>query len=559
MSAPVCYLQRSDRGDRLVGVRLVGHRLDERWVAPESAQAADMPALAARWIAKALADRSERSLAVVCVDPDGSLCSWLVPPSTDRRVVESLVQRSGGQTLLGSESMASGHSEDTGSTATLAPEIDLPGSGSVQVLAGPPKQAGRTTSSKSSARAEHRASDPHRLTVLAMRDASVRLVLDELDTLGVRVGACDTIWQALAAAWDPAGVASGSASHASPDDEAIVGSSELATAIVLIDPAGRLVWAWSHSGVPSACGSIRLAVHHHAEDASPIVTASDIGRLTSDWLAWSAQLGDPPSRIVCLVPTSLADAATSEPGGADQPLDSPALGRQLGAQWADATVSLAVLDDPIGETLERLSPLRVEAVSPPDDPSRALVALSNRPGRAHRSMFVWLALAMGLVGVVLVLGAWRLLGHAKSTDALSHEASTKAQSIYRAHISQPMPTSRAVLAMRQMLVDQQRARSAPSDLERAMPVLDELGNLLWTISAYGPQGLELVEITLDRLSVRLTVKVPTTQMYEDFNNSLEASASHVTSWSSRLTPIGSGEQTVLQVAFTGTWDEVQSP
>lgn len=561
MSAPVCYLERSDRGDRLVGVRLVGHRLDEHWVAPSVDDALGTPGEAARWVAAALADRSERHLALVCVDPDGALCSWLSPPSTDHRVVESLVRRSGGQTLLGGEGSGSSFADDgTGSSATIAPEIDQPGSGAVQVLT-PPKQ-GRPARSKGEQQTD--ANDRQRLTVLAMRDAPVRLFLDALDDAGVRVGAVDTIWQALAAAWDPAGAVEAGRSTALhqtlAQTDAIVGESDLVTAIVLIDPAGRLVWVWSSRGVPSACGSMRLERDRQGEAQTAVVRPADVGRLTNEWLAWAAQLGDPPARIVCLVPSSdAADTQTGDARADDTILDPAALGRALGEAWADASVSMAVMDDPIGETLERLSPLRVEAISPPDDPSRALVELSNRPGRAHRAMYRWTALALVLTGVVLMIAAWRLFDHASATGLIAMDAKAQAREIYRGHISQPMPVSRAVLAMRQMVVDEQLASSAPSDLERAMPVLDELSNLLWTVSYYGTQGLDLIEITIDRLSVRLTVEVPTTEMYEDFEGSLEAGVSHVGSWNSRLTQIGSGEETRLRLSFTGTWAPEDGP
>ena len=82
MSARVCYLRRTDRGDVLAGVRLVGAYTDDSWQAPDNAGGEFDPVehvrlaahAASEWIAHALhASKGSRSIDVVCLDGRGKV------------------------------------------------------------------------------------------------------------------------------------------------------------------------------------------------------------------------------------------------------------------------------------------------------------------------------------------------------------------------------------------------------------------------------------------------------------------------------------------------------
>jgi hypothetical protein len=231
----------------------------------------------------------------------------------------------------------------------------------------------------------------------------------------------------------------------------VVASQSPSAAIVAVDPLGRLVWAWSQSGQLVAGGTMRLRtfappmpaaaddqavmetddngaarrVTAPASDAAPTIefTTADTGRLVLDWLSWSAQLGHCPQRVACIGPAPVPTAGTDL---ATQP-DPGLIGRSLGEAWPGATVGVAVHDDPIGATMQRLlthdiaqshrraAELAVAGGS--DDPRGALVGLSARPGRLDRRMHTWIAVGVAAIAVVVGAVGWQLHRAADGAEA----------------------------------------------------------------------------------------------------------------------------------------------
>lgn len=469
----VCYIERTPGGVGLRRIRLVGPELDQTWVTPSTAgddgAKASMPGeqlahlrSAAAWIAEEIAP--SRELAAICLDSEGAVCSWVSSPSADPQVVLAALRQVGG-----------GPSHPTGEAAPAATGFgllpdDASGFGSarsIQALAAP-EQKSRGVAPKAATKST--AAPRKRLGVLSIADAPVRVLLDELDKLKISVGSVLSFWHAVSLAWDPgversktSGNRSTSVSNGEYDAHApIVVAAEAPTiAAIVVDPAGRLTWAWSRKGELIAAGSMRLRTHtfsrgdsalssipfsgdheemsRDAHDLAPIArrvegddsgigggvavgetvqaaecSAGDVGRLVMDWLAWSVQVGCTPERVVCIGPATVSH----RPGLGASPPTPVSVAQALVAAWPSATVDAAIHDDPIGATMNRLRalPMFAPARSPDieagtdDDPRLNLVALTGRPGRLDRTTHIWATVAILGAAAAVFIYTQRLAG-----------------------------------------------------------------------------------------------------------------------------------------------------
>lgn len=545
MSAAAAYLQRDDLGLRLDRVRLIGVGGQDEWTqtpAPHE-PASGMPDLgpAADWIASRLIPEGSRTggrLDLLCLDPDGSLCSWLSTASDRPEVVGALARQSGA-------SLETGPGAERPLTP-LAFYAATPAESSVQALthfvrAAPAEPQARGKAAPPGA-------DAQRIAVLATSDASVRLLIDELDRRRVQIASVVSLWQAMAAAWDPAGPASASPFPGAARADVLTARSEACTAIVLADPRGRLHWCWSLAGRPVAAGSIRVRVGlpprsepaDTAEldrvppepDSSPtvIVGPEDAARLTSQWLAWSVQLARAPSRIVCVLADTGADAGP--------------FGSGLGAAWPGASLDLAMVADPIGATLLRL----VSRAAPGDD---GLATLTHRPTRAHRRFYTWTAAAIAIAACVLGVAAWRLQQAAGrlSADALALRA--KADALVDEVDQEARLNPHGVVASLDDKIDALRKQLAPVQ-QTEMPILQELDTLSRVV---GIEGLQLREINLSSALATVTVIADSLKMLDDLRPALNGiSGSAVGNWTFG-TPreVRTGDQLQYEATFSAQW------
>lgn len=523
MTGRICYITRSDRGGRLVRVRLVGERSDESF-SPIAGRAGDLAApgaeveAAADWIADRLSQGSgEASLRLLCVDLDGAVCSWLTAPSAEPDVVAAaLVQREDAGAWGGEEG---GVSRST----ALTPAVSA-AEASVQALAERPNGSGRGLLARRETRSETAVG--RRLAVLAVPDVLARLLIDALDERGIEVGGAVTLWHALSLAWDAPGAAGVRA-------ERVVATNAPVTATTLIDPAGRLVWSWSREGELLAGGTLRLTVDHPApaerregalaravEDEPaglPRLGQPEVARLTTDWLAWSAQLGVAPTRIRCIGPEVEAEGENFGPAE---------LGSALGAAWAGATVDLATDDDPVGTTLAKLARGDGAPHDPAEDARAGLVSLSRRPGRAHRSLYRWAAAAVLAGATALGVVAWKAWEAAD--EATSRAEALRAQT--DGMIAEAVPRLANDLMRRKKFEDELRAlrqrKTSAQGVRPAKPILEELETVSYVLAG---SGAHITEMSLRDSSVHITVTVPDIRTGEVLRESLNSiGGSHVT-------------------------------
>lgn len=521
MSARACFIERADRGDRVTRIRLIGGRTELVWTPAPGLAPAEAVAQGAAWIKGSLADDERRAVSLLCFDADGGAWTWLSPPSADPRIVETSLRQSGGEALLSGLDRQGEEMEGQG----IAPDLTTPGATGLVLLA-PPVTKG--------AKAGAPGPGDQRIPVLSMRDAAARLLIDELDRIGVPVGSVTSIWHVMSAACDPLGPGLGRLDQA---EDAL--QSAPCVGVVILEPRGRLTWCWTAAARTVAGGSLTLPLRA----GLPAPSDDVFHRLASEWLSWSMQLGLAPGRIVCLCAPTSPDS-----------LDARGVGEALARASGDAPVDLSESDDPGAVLLARLAGLSPQAVSPPADPRRALVHLAHRPGRAHRAMYRWAALGMFAGAVVLGSGAWLLFSAAGREGRAAQAFTARTTEIFKGYVpNQPAQGSIAVLRLREELQKRRAAAQPPQGLPRAKPIINELDTIMFLVRSFGPGGMELQSVSLNDGVVQLVVTAVDTRMYEDFRAGLSGISGSNINWGMPQTKPAPGDATKVHCTFTGTW------
>ncbi len=529
MSELVCYIERAERGMLPVRLRLVSTRVDQAWTFPD-VLADDRPALlrglreAADWIAAQVKAQNRSSLGAVVLDTDGSRAGWVTTHSAEPETIEAA--------LLQAAAPASGEDDGTGLVETpphvaLAPDMQITGAVSVQPM--DPQPVRSNTHSKHQPDTQQK----RRVGVAIVPDATVRLLLDELDERGVGVGRVVSIWHALTEAFGDGAINRADRVIASPGGT---------IAHAMIDPDdGRLVWVWSRNDAPLASGAFRLArgAPGGAEAPPFILSSSDLARLACEWLAWSTQLAASPTRFRLMLPEWVWQ-------------DDKSLGESVAAVWPGATVDIAMEDDPVAHVLARFADALGDGTVSSSQP--ALVQLQNRPGKPHRAMYRWAAAAVAIGALGMGAAAYRIHSSAKVASSKADEARTawRAQggelspAINDGNFALPAYDAKTVEDLRLALETRRRA-VAPIAITPQKPILRELETLSYVL---GNPDYEVRKITLSPLSVTIDLVVPDTAAYEELMTSLERIAgSSIAEWDQ--TPRAQGDN--VRVTLNGTW------
>ncbi len=549
MTARICYLTRADRGDRLAGVRLVGAHTDDTWQAPTNAGGEFDPVehvrltahAAGEWIAHALASgKGPRSIDVVCLDIEGSACAWVTAPNAQPQVVTAAYAHLG---------------DDDGSVAIAPPELST-----IEPMASITAGSG----------------EEQRVALIASPDSVARLILDELDQRGIAVERVASLWQILAQAWDPAAPAAPAApgadlTHRRLREDRVVATDQPSIAVVMIEPAGRLTWVWSRSGRPIAGGSMRL----RTTDAGCSVASWDIARLGTDWLAWSAQTGEAPGRVLIVTPdlvtasdldshrADTTDATNTVDASIDDDESSIALtparlGQHLAAVWQNATIDMTIEPDPLGETLARAS--RIAESGGGDN--AALTSLTHRPGRAHRSAHRWTALALLAISGTLGAFAYSQFQQASVLATRIEPIRERQREILLQSASHQDLASEPIglvpAQLRDELEKKNANRKTVRDADKPKPVLEELLNVALQFEGYAYDGVKPKAIHLNPLACRIDLWVPKPTLAYDFLESLKE-ASEAIEWDDEPKESGLPKDLLSPWSITGRFRAPSSP
>ena len=537
MSVRVCYMKRESRGAGLSSLRLVGQASDESWPDVDgngasggnAAGAAITVAGGAAWIRQRLqATRTARSLTALILDSSAGVCAWVSSPSREAGVVAAIART--GAAVAATDGGAGEASVRAGAALEYFAPSDP--ESSIEPLSPPVPGSGAT-----------------RLAVLGVSDVSARLLIDALDAEGVPVEQTSTIWHAICAAWDPA---ARSARSGRESENEVVAAAALC-GIVLVDPAGTLLWAWSREGRLVAGGSLRLRMASvasvdseqasEAEEPRVLLGSDEASRLTAEWLSWSVQMSAAPSRVVCLTPEGVAAGE---------------FGRDLTRLWPGASVDVAVQTDAIGLTLRRFAD-RLESQATPDgaseDAGSMLMGLSQRPGRATRRAHLWIAGAVaGLAGLGFV-ASWKLSSAAAERRATAAAWETQ----WRDTISEVFPDAlRPVprVSPQQLLADEIRRKEREllpvEQPEKTMPVMQELETISMVVGN-GIFGLD--RISLDTRRIEVVTIARTTKDAEDLLEALRRiGGSHAVEWTMRLRDRRDGTETLIEGRYEAQWN-----
>lgn len=566
MSRRLLYLERADRGDRLSALRLLGPRTSEVWHPAGALPGSGPPTVdanlnavrdGAAWVRERLTSAGDRStLAALCLDPDGAICSWLTAPSDDQAILHAVAR---GVSAGGHD----GEHDDAGlapvPTARALDHFGSVGSGmSLQSLS-PSANGTASNGAAKPGKSKHAdASTRRRMAVLGVPDSTAGILVDSLDGLGVATPPAISLWHAMAQAWDPASPTN--ARTDAPQADRLVADDVPVTAIVLIEPQGRLTWAWSRHGVLLTGGSMRLprarldpahagaaAVGGPGEGHIARLDASHAARLSAEWLSWSAQTGAAPGRVVLLSPDRHAGLSPAE------------LASGLVKAWPGAVIDVITDEDPVTLTLRRT--LEDDGPSSSD---QAIAALSTRPGRAHRSMYTWLALAIvGLAAGALAVAvmSWRTAGDARArADAIRTSTRTAALD----HYNDPLATAAGIIITLRDELATLENQDAPAATNEFMPVMQELETVSLVIASViaSSPGSEFLSISIDNLSglQQLRMRFPDIGTFEDFRNALNDAGTSRLIWEpTSATEVAGSNPVIYEASFRARWQTGAAP
>lgn len=515
MTAAALFVQRDCAGGAITGLRLFHLRGTASWQVPHVKKAVDDPlatiAAAAEWTAEQLKTAPGPGHLTVVLDAQGSTCQWLATPSADDAAIRATVR----------DAITSGSDEEGGVALSWLAEATPGTDTSVQGL------SDVSVATETATR--------QRLALVSVTDLPARVLLDELDKRDIVVGRVCSIWHAMALAWDPAAK---NRPAPSADDDRVVAASEPVGAVVTIDPSGLLTWSWSQQGTLIAGGTLllrrdqaraeddaddadrpglRLAGAAPQEpDAHPGVSVievvrSDIGRLSSDWIGWSVQLGLAPARIAVIGPDNITCSGLDF----DLPAMSgvAAVGSGLGKHWPGAAVHAAVDADATGRTVQRLMDLENGVGSSGDqvaavDPRLSLTELSSRPGAADRKLHRWAGLALVVFALAVGVVGWkvgRTVSDVQSqADALRDNQTKLLQSV--ANVAPAALKDEAPeLLLKSKRIEMEKARADQKDEE---PILAEAERVLMVISSVPDVRLKALQINSLGILSKFELSVP---------------------------------------------------
>lgn len=528
MSTRAAYIARIDSGERLAMVRLLGPRSDQSWLVEHIETDASLDRVlldvqsAVTWLADRMSDTRSRTIDLLCLDAEGLRCTWIDAATPDDRIARAALRAR----------------SDTSwnPTAGWSPTGETTDAFSFHLLHG---------QSNGTAGAGH---SPMRKGVIAANDALTRLLLDTLDEQGLVAHRVMTLPQAMAQAWDPDSIVRSrtAGNNGIAGNSAIAGQldhhSTMVSAVVVVDPAGRLVWTWSRAGQVACFGTLAAPVR--SDDEGVRLTRNLASRITADWLAWSVQIGMTPDRIVVLGPSSPVPFRPGE-DTAQSMLSLGEFGAAISASWNNASCDVVPVDDPIGQTLDRVVVAMEQGVSSRQLP--AMDSIERRPSRAHRSMRRWLAVAGMILAIALVGVGARAQSHARTIreSGIKHRADAVREA------KEILPDLDGSFARTDLegRIQKMTVQKADTSIAKMPPILSELENILYGVTSLPDPEIESIQFT--SFGVAMKVTLPNLAAYDDLRSMFtgEGFPTEV-NWET-ITPRTAGDK--QSVSMNGRW------
>jgi len=491
---------------------MVGSHADDHW----NATAGGTPDAvletiddAAVWIKQRLkaGGGSAKSLPILCLDTDGAICTWTKPEDTDPDMIAAAIDQ-----------LDADHDElslDGGVHSSMGERFpNLPLEVHYESLS------------------DEQTSEGSRRAVVATPDVPARLLIDQLDSMGIRIGRVENIWALIAAAWDP-GAPHRSTSSRARDAQRVISTDDPVCGCIVLDPnRSRLIWTWSKCGQLIAAGSMRVGQTSQGHT----LHQSDLSRLCADWIGWASQLGVAPMRVVLVMPDT------------DEGLDQSQIASQFASHWPMATTDLITDPDPILATLRATLMISENGQDIPAGKNASGSELTNRPGRSHRSMYRWAGVALVLAGAAVGWTGITLYGQGSETRRQAKSIrSQMVQQIMK--LQPPISDLRLPTAELQARLNLLVARTGPMQVTPTKPILEELDTISFVL---GMSGIEIDTIQITHTVVKLKIRTADLALAEQINEALRAIDGSHLQW--RATPELNNRGNQIEATFTAVWN-----
>lgn len=500
---------------------------EERYSVPEEADSLEGVRFAAEWLRARIDATSGGNIGLLCLDPRGAVCSWLDVPGTDTSVIRAAVRQKPSGAWGDWSSMPA--LEAAEAVESLVPV----GGSSLEPL-------GETQSAKAGGqglilgrkKADESDAPSRRAAVLAMGDLPVKLLIDALDEMKIEATQVTSLWHAIASAWDPAG-------EIREDNDPLVSVSRVDTAVMLVEPDGHVQWAWCDEGELLAAGSAKIEPDAFVDDEKARAFGS--GRLAMDWLAWTAQLGRSPRRVLCLV-----DHDEGRTPGAGE------FGQAIHKVWPGASLDLLRVDDPILTTFLRLQEKTAGGKTKRRaHESKPIEALASRPGRAHRGMYRWVAGVIMIGAVALGVLGTKLRGSADDARKQAADISVETNALIVSEIGVNADPMYPILSLQSAISAMQSDQSG-GDFEEMHPVLLSVDEIALFVGYM--DGLTLARLLVDQSLnyLELEAKAEITKKEEDAPDILIKNAKYV-NWGNKTVRQTSNN---TRITIEGHWRDL---
>lgn len=454
---------------------------------------------AADWIVASLSQK--KRLDLVCLGVSDALCRWMTAPSTEPNVVAAV---------------ARGKGEEWGSVAAI---------GTTEPLTAPHRKSHQRTTAVHGAESHFPA--------ISIHDASYRVLLDELDTRGIRVGSVLTIWHAMCRAWDeslPTERAMEDLGKGSDNGNTQTAASSPITAILITTEDNAVVWAWS-KGRRLLTGGRNFVAHNNTSDSIETVGpsipdySSACGRIALDWLTWSAQLGQSPERLIIVSP------------------DANEIAKQCARLWPTAKQRQIPEIDPIAATLNQL--ITADPIKPESDARTCVASLTNRPSKAHRRLNQWAGVLLLAIALTIAGLGWQFRKQSsvynEQEQAIATNIAAKLTPIDQRMARDPRPKR----ALENKINELAAGSEGFVEPGLPLPILSELLRVGAALKDTENVKIERLEITETRSVLRLSI--PDTVTGEQIIENLRTSTGSIR-WIESNTGIQTG-----RLVLNGAW------
>ncbi|VAX39019.1 hypothetical protein MNBD_PLANCTO03-726, partial [hydrothermal vent metagenome] len=179
--------------------------------------------------------------------------------------------------------------------------------------------------------------------------------------------------------------------------------------------------------------------------------------------------------------------------------------------------------DPVAATINRL--IAADTVRPESDARACVVALTNRPSRAHRTLNQWVGVIMLGVALAIVGLGWQFHRQAKDYSRMEKEFKSATTAKLKPIDERIARDPRPVVALKHKINELAAGTDGFVEPELPLPILDELLRVVTALEQTEGITVERIQITESRSLLRL--QIPDTATGEQIIEALRTSGGNI--------------------------------